>query len=214
MGKDSKYDNLISLVKNLFSEIVLDGFKDSTKIKIQSVLQTILDVNDPEVYFDKNIVSFINIVEYNNSNLIIDILLKKIRISVIQSFIVGLSEPTEDKPSCNLEKAESVQENLCDELSEGEKNSFEIVNGKKRIKDKNLFGKTSKMVSKDDSGQIVEEVRYTIDENGFVISQQLVPLYNDIDYNEVYLHSVEDALTYEDFKDKKNHSSKISESDL
>lgn len=212
MGKED-YKDLINLSKEMFYELSLDGLKTTTISKANYLIDTICKIYDYELYCNPFIVNTIFLLEYlNPNNILLNASISAFKLNSIKLSIDNFDKDNDSNDtSSNISPEECPCEEKEDSLEREElENGVFIIDDKgKRVKNEKDYplppkGKVAK-IRRTINGDKSQGIEYTIDSDGYVVLEEEIGSnvsLDDIDFDEIYTFSLDEALEYNDIAEK------------
>lgn len=208
-----KNKKIIQLCRDLNAEILTDGFTNTNQVKFESLLSTMVGLKDFETLFNTDFILLLFLVEGLKCDLspLAKINLVQYKMKVIDlaiNWIQSVEEEEEEENTKEEENSCDITSSCCDKISSAPKlkpfevDFFEMVDGKKYIKDKSKLPEDKSlhfmMMLYSDNGTIKHT--YRMAGNGEVLEQESEPVIKpeDIDYDEIYAQLASEVLQYRD----------------
>lgn len=223
----NEMNELIKCSQELFQEMSLDGIKHTTISKANYLIETICCSSDYELYFNPFVVGMINLLEYlNHNNILLRASIDTYKLNSIKLLIENFDKESDKKKEieagteCTKETQNFTSNDLeveyIKDTSALRDNMFYIdADGKYTIIDteKNPLPPKGMMTKIRIPSGKREGIEFTIDSDGHLIYEseygtELV--LGDIDFDEIYSFSMDDALEYSDIEFDYSKAEKMS----
>lgn len=209
MDKKEQYKELIECFEDIFQEISIDGLKNSTVPKIESLLDTTCKIYDYSLYFNPTIISTIFLLEHLNcSNTLINVSISQFKLNAIklqiENFENTFSNNTEINTITDIVETEQKIEYINKTVDINDL-FVETPTGRK-VKDESKIppiGSIAKLRLLRNASDETFGVEYTINDKGYVLYEEKLDedfSLDNINYDEIYIDEIEDALKYQDME--------------